>query len=65
MQVLSTTKFASPNSTAAASPVAANPASIAAPSAWEARQPKFLTQNRSKTQFYRVMIIMGRFRKSL
>src|SRR5665213_4193780 len=47
VQVFSTTKSASCTSFTAASPFAASPASIAAPSACEALHPKFLTRKRS------------------
>src|SRR5712691_10025856 len=49
VQVLRTTRSASPGPPAASSPLAARPASMAAPSACEARHPKFLTQNRFTT----------------
>ena len=47
VQVFSTTKSASCRSAVDARPFAASPASIAAPSACEARHPKFLTRKRS------------------
>src|SRR5579871_267396 len=47
VQVFRTTRSASPGTLATVKPEAARPASIAAPSACDARQPKFLTQNRS------------------
>src|SRR5580692_1248158 len=51
VHVLSTSTSASADSLDCASPLAIRPDSIAAPSACDARHPKFLIQNRSKVQF--------------
>src|SRR5580692_526766 len=47
VQVLRTIRAASAAVAAEENPFAVRPASMAAPSAWEARQPKFFTKNRS------------------
>jgi hypothetical protein len=46
-----------------ANPRAARPASIAAPSAWDARQPKFLIQNRSNSQVYRTRDAVSKYNR--